>query len=69
MVEREHEVSCFDRSVHHVSGERLGYRKEYNDVKTVPAWMIVKKGLAAMMSSLSAASVQELGRVMWRERE
>ena len=50
-----HDVTCYDRSTHHVSGSVLDERKEYKGVKIRPVWTVDKKGLAAMTSSLSAA--------------
>ena len=50
-----HDVTCYDRSTHHVSGSALDERKEYKGVKIRPVWTVDKKGLAAMTSSLSAA--------------
>lgn len=55
MVKRGHQVICYDRKTHHVSGEELDNRREYEGVKIVPVWTIEKKGLAAMTSSLAAA--------------
>lgn len=55
MVERGHQVICYDRSGHHVSGGEIEDVKEYKGVKIVPVWTIEKKGLSAMTSSLSAA--------------
>ncbi len=62
MVALGHEVTCFDRRTHHVSGESIEYREEYNGVKIKPVWTIEKKGLAAMTSSLSAAFLSAAGR-------
>ena len=50
-----HNVTCYDRSTKHVSGEQIDDRKEFEGVKIIPVWTIEKKGLAAMTSSLSAA--------------
>ena len=55
MVARGHKVVCYDRKGHHVSGEAIDQRTEYQGVKIIPVWTIEKKGLAAMTSSLSAA--------------
>ncbi len=55
MAERGHQVICYDRKTHHVSGEKLDNRREYKGVKIVPVWTLEKKGLAAMTSSLAAA--------------
>lgn len=50
-----HNVICYDRSTHHVSGADIENRTEYKGVKISPVWTLEKKGLAAMSSSLSAA--------------
>ena len=55
MAEKGHQVTCYDRNTHHVSGEEIDQRREYKGVKIIPVWTIEKKGLAAMTSSLSAA--------------
>lgn len=57
MVSLGHEVVCYNRSGHHISGseydESLG--DNYKGVKLKKVFTIDKKGLAAMTSSLSAA--------------
>ena len=57
MVERGHQVTCYNRKGHHVSGSEFdsAKREEYKGVKIVPVWTLDKKGLAAMTSSLAAA--------------
>ena len=55
MAARGHQVTCYDRNTHHVSGGEVEKAKEYRGVKIIPVWTIEKKGLAAMTSSLSAA--------------
>ncbi len=56
MAVRGHQVTCYDRSTHHVSGTaELDESREYKGVKIVPVWTVERKGLAAMTSSLSAA--------------
>ena len=55
LAARGHNVVCYDRSTHHVSGEKIDERHEYKGVKIVSVPTIEKKGLAAMTSSLSAA--------------
>lgn len=52
---RGHQVVAYDRNTHHVSGEEIKARTEYEGVKIIPVWTIEKKGLAAMTASLSAA--------------
>ena len=57
MVKLGHQVTCFNRKGHHVSGSQFdgGQLSEYKSVKLKPVWTLDKKGLAAMTSSLSAA--------------
>ena len=55
MAARGHQVLCFDRSSHHVSGGEIETTREYKGVKIVPVWTIERKGLAALTSSISAA--------------
>lgn len=57
MVEKGHEVTCYNRKGHHVSGcdIDLSATKSYKGVQINPVWTIDKRGLAAMTSSLSAA--------------
>ena len=57
MVKLGHQVTCFNRKGHHVSGSQFdgGQLLEYKGVKLKPVWTLDKKGLAAMTSSLSAA--------------
>ena len=55
MSARGHHVVAYDRNTHHVSGEEIEKKTEYEGVKIIPVWTIEKKGLAAMTSSLAAA--------------
>ncbi len=57
MAERGHQVSCYNRKGHHVSGSDFDtiIGDSYKGVKILSVWTIDKKGLAAMTSSLSAA--------------
>ena len=55
MSARGHHVAAYDRNTHHVSGEEIEKKTEYEGVKIIPVWTIEKKGLAAMTSSFSAA--------------
>ena len=55
MAERGHQVVCYDRSGHHISGGEIEDVSEYRGVKIVSVWTVKRKGLAAMTSSLSAA--------------
>lgn len=55
LAERGHNVVCYDRSTHHVSGSaELDDRNEYKGVKIINVPTIEAKGLAAMTSSFSA---------------
>lgn len=64
MVELGHQVTCFNRKGHHVSGLEFDSSQlsEYKGVKLKPVWTIDKKGLAAMTSSLSAAIKATFGK-------
>ena len=50
-------VTCFNRSGHHVSGHQFDEAKlaDYNGVRLKNVWTLDKKGLAAMTASVSAA--------------
>lgn len=63
MVKLGHQVTCFNRKGHHVSGSEFdgGLFSEYKGVKLKPVWTLDKKGLAAMTSSLSAAAKAAFG--------
>ena len=52
-----HNVTCFNRSGHHVSGHQFDEAKlaDYNGVRLKNVWTLDKKGLAAMTASVSAA--------------
>ena len=52
-----HNVTCLNRSGHHVSGHEFDEAKltEYNGVRLKNVWTLDKKGLAAMSASVSAA--------------
>ena len=57
MAQKGHDVTCFNRKGHHVSGEAFDEEKltEYCGVKLKNVWTLDKKGLAAMTASFSAA--------------
>ena len=57
MVRCGHEVVCYNRKGHHVSGTEYDNEKicEYKGVKLKTVWTLDKKGLAAMVSSFFAA--------------
>ncbi len=64
MVRLGHEVTCYNRRGHHVSGkEHDGEKlKEYRGVRLKNVFTINRKGLAAMTSSFSAAVCAAFGK-------
>lgn len=64
MVKLGHQVTCFNRKGHHVSGSEFDGNRlsEYKGVKLKQVWTFDKKGLAAMTSSLSAAVKAAFGK-------
>ena len=64
MVKLGHQVTCFNRKGHHVSGSEFdgSQLSEYKGVKLKSVWTLDKKGLAAMTSSLSAAIKAAFGK-------
>lgn len=64
MVKLGHQVTCFNRKGHHVSGSEFDGNQlsKYKGVKLKPVWTLDKKGLAAMTSSLSAAIKAAFGK-------
>lgn len=64
MVELGHQVTCYNRKGHHVSGSEFDGAplSEYKGVELKAVWTLDKKGLAAMTSSLSAAIKAALGK-------
>ena len=60
---RGYEVTCFNRSGHHVSGSSFDVEKksEYKGVRLKNVWTFDKKGLAAMTASYSAAFCAAIG--------
>ena len=63
MVQMGHDVTCYNRGGHHVSGKEFdGYHKTtYKGVKLKTVLTINKKGLAAMSSSFFGAIKAALG--------
>lgn len=57
MVQLGHNVTCYNRSGHHVSGSEFDGEKfdEYKGVRLKSVFTINRKGLAAMSSSVSAS--------------
>ena len=64
MVKLGHQVTCFNRKGHHVSGSEFdgNHLSEYKGVRLKPVWTLDKKGFAAMTSSLSAAIKAAFGK-------
>lgn len=64
MAKLGHQVTCFNRKGHHVSGPEFDRNQlsEYKGVKLKSVWTLDKKGLAAMTSSLSGAIKAALGK-------
>lgn len=64
MVKLGHQVTCFNRKGHHVSGSEFdgNHLSEYKGVTIKTVWTLDKKGLAAMTSSLSAAIKAAFGK-------
>ena len=64
MVKKGHQVTCFNRRGHHVSGKKFdtGNLKEYKGVKIKSVFTVNAKGLAAMSSSFFAALEAALGK-------
>lgn len=64
MVQKVREVTCYNRSGHHVSGKEFDteHAKEYNGVKLKSVPTIDKKGLAAMTSSFFGAACCAFGK-------
>jgi len=57
MAEQGHDVTCYNRGGHHVSGKEFDGQKlcEYKGIKLKFVFTIDKKGIAAMTSSISAS--------------
>ena len=55
MAAKGHQVTCYNRSGHHVSGARYDSEETLEGVKIRSVWTIDKKGLAAVTSSLFSA--------------
>lgn len=63
IVELGHDVTCYNRRGHHVSGKDFDtdHLNEYKGIKLRRVFTLDKKGLAAMTSSLSAAILAAFG--------
>lgn len=57
MVKQGYEVTCFNRKGHHVSGKKYDHEKldSFKGVRLKDVFTIDKKGLAAMVASISAS--------------
>lgn len=64
MVKQGHEVTCYNRAGHHVSGKRFDTKKlrKYKGIRLKTVFTINAKGLAAMTSSIAAAFCVAFGR-------
>lgn len=64
MVSLGHDVTCYNRKGHHVSGKEFDGERlaEYNGVKIKEVFTVQKGGLAAMTSSVFAALKAAFGR-------
>lgn len=64
MVESGHQVTCYNRKGHHVSGAEFDSAtlSEYKGIKLQSVWTLDRKGLAALTSSLSAAIKAAFGK-------
>ena len=64
MAEMGHEVTCYNRSGHHVSGQEFDTKieKSYKDIRLKSVFTIEKKGLAAVSSSFFAALYSAFGK-------
>lgn len=58
------QVTCYNRKGHHVSGTKFDSAtlSEYKGIKLQSVWTLDKKGLAALISSFSAAIKAEFGK-------
>lgn len=63
MVQRGHQVTCYNRGGHHVSGAEFDAVKkgEYQGVKLKTVFTINRKGFAAMIASVAGAIRAALG--------
>lgn len=63
MAKRGHELTCYNRGGHHVSGPEFDHRRadEYKGVRLKTAWTLEGKGLAAVTSSFFAAACSAFG--------
>ena len=64
MVKLGHDVTCYNRKGHHVSGTKFDetVKNEYDGVRLKSVWTLDKKGLAAMTASFSASIKAAFGK-------
>ena len=64
MVEKGHDVTCFNRKGHHIGGSSFDEERisEYKGVRIKSVWTVEKRGLAAMTASFAAAVRAAFGR-------
>lgn len=64
MVQKGHEVTCFNRSGHHVAGEEFDTERlsEYRGVKCANVFTVNRRGFAAMTSSVFGAMRAAFGK-------
>ena len=64
MAAQGHQVACYNRSGHHVSGKEFNTakQKEYRGVRLITVPAIDVKGIAAMTASLFASVLAAFGR-------
>lgn len=64
MVKLGHDVTCYNRDGHHVSGSKYdrSHLTEYKGVHLKSVWTIDRKGLAAMTASISGAFKAAIGK-------
>ena len=64
MAKQGHEITCYNRSGHHVSGKEYDGKNliEYHGVRLKNVFTLDKKGLAAMTSSVFASLKAAFGR-------
>ena len=65
MVQKGNQVTCYNRSGHHVSGSQydVGKQNNYRGIRLKQVPTIEKKGLAAVSSSFFAALCCAFGKV------
>ena len=62
MAQKGYQITCYNRSGHHVSGAKYDKKVEYKDIRQVDVPTIERKGFAAVSSSFFAALYSALGK-------